>query len=184
MWKASTRRRGPVSGDAQQAFDRRERFAQHRLRREEHRWMLGIGVPRFGHDGCLPATSACSTSQSASGGGSACDLGGRLMEAQEQERHGSPESFTTTSISALRSWRSSFSESRSTPRPTSTRARGLFNRTVGISGDVRRYRTLYSPKLEFLGSWRRSRGSARNLPSNRRTSRLPSSRPRCRQVAT
>jgi PAS domain S-box-containing protein len=73
------------------AFDARERFAiEYRLRRHdgEYRWMLDQGVPRFLEDGGFAGYIGCCSDITDQKHAKAfqAELGGRLIQAQEDER--------------------------------------------------------------------------------------------------
>lgn len=73
------------------AFDRRDSFRmQYRLRRYdgEYRWVLDIGVPRFGLDGLLAGYigSCVDITESKLAEESLAGMGRKLIQAQEQER--------------------------------------------------------------------------------------------------
>jgi PAS domain S-box-containing protein len=141
-----------------QAFDCRERFSlQYRLRRHdgEYRWMLDMGVPRFDREGVFEGyIGSCSdVTERKLAEEALATLGGRLMEAQEQERTRIARELhddinQRLALLAIELQRLNLDSS----ADIHARSEELFNRTVGISGDVQALsHQLHSSKLEFLG---------------------------------
>jgi PAS domain S-box-containing protein len=102
-----------------QTFDRRGEFRmEYRRRRHdgEYRWVLDIGVPRFNQEGSfvgyigigVDITDRKRAEEALS------SMSRKLIEAQEQERTGSPENFTTTPTNVSQCWQLGSNNSRTT----------------------------------------------------------------------
>jgi PAS domain S-box-containing protein len=140
------------------AFDRRDRFTmQYRLRRHdgEDRWVLATGVPRFDQHGafdgyigsCIDITNEKLAEEALAA------LGGRLMEAQEQERTRIARELHDDICQRLTVLAIELQQMNvGSAVDVHSRAEELFNRAVDISQDVQALsHQLHCSKLEYLG---------------------------------
>jgi PAS domain S-box-containing protein len=140
------------------AFDRRDRFTmQYRHRRYdgEYRWLLATGVPRFDRHGsfdgyigsCIDITNERLAEEALT------TLGGRLMEAQEQERSRIARDLHDDICQRLAVLAIELQQPNGDSlADIQRRSEELVNRTVGILIDVQALtHELHSSKLEFLG---------------------------------
>lgn len=140
------------------AFERRDRFTmQYRRRRHdgEYRWLLDTGVPRFDRHGsfdgyigsCIDITNERLAEEALT------TLGGRLMEAQEQERSRIARDLHDDICQRLAVLAIELQQpTGDSLADIQRRSEELVNRTVGILSDVQALtHELHSSKLEFLG---------------------------------
>ena len=140
------------------AFDRRDRFTmRYRLRRHdgEYRWVLDTGVPRFDQHGsfdgyigsCIDVTSEKLAEEALA------TLGGRLMEAQEQERSRIARELHDDICQRLAVLAIEVQQlNGDSVADIQTRSEELFNRTADILNHVQALsHQLHCSKLEHLG---------------------------------
>jgi signal transduction histidine kinase len=130
---------------------------QYRLRRHdgEYRWLFDVGVPRFDMNGVFAGYigSCFDNTERKLAEEALATLGGRLMEAQEQERTRIARELhedinQRLALLAIELQRINLDSA----VDIHTRSAELFKRTIGISGDVQALsHQLHSSKLEFLG---------------------------------
>jgi PAS domain S-box-containing protein len=144
-----------------QAFDRRESFTmEYRLRRHdgEYRWILDTGVPRFTGDGSFAGYigSCVDVTERKLAEEALASFGGKLIEAQEQERTRIARELHDDINQQLALVVISFDELKLQP-PRSraellTRLEEVGNRTIEVSNAVQALsHELHSSKLEYLG---------------------------------
>lgn len=144
-----------------EAFDRRERFAiEYRLRNHngEYRWILDNGVPRFNADGTFAGYigTAIDVTDRKEAEQTLATVSGRLIEAQEEERHRIARelhddisqrlALLSVELQGLVGVRhKSSAELRD-------RTEHLLKRTSQISGDIHALsHRLHSSKLDYMG---------------------------------
>ena len=143
------------------SFDRRERFAmEYRLRRHdgEFRWILDIGVPRFNADGSFAGFigSAIDVTGHIEAEQSLATVSGRLIQAQEEERHRIARELHDD-ISQRLALLSVELQGLANVRPKSSmelreQAEQLLERTSQISSDIHALsHRLHSSKLDYMG---------------------------------
>jgi PAS domain S-box-containing protein len=143
------------------AFDRHRPFTiEYRLRRYdgEYRWILGSGVPRFDQNGCFGGYigSAVDVSDRKRAEEALSGLGGRLLEAQEQERryiarelHDDISQKLAVLSLELQQFKNLLPDSQAT---VVKRLESLMKRTSDVAGDVHWLsHRLHSSRLETLG---------------------------------
>ncbi len=145
-----------------EAFDRRERFTmEYRLRRHdrEYRWVLDIGVPRFNADGTFAGYigSAIDVTDRKEAEQTLATVSGRLIEAQEEERHRIARELHDD-ISQRLALLSVELQGLTEVRPKSSaelrdRAEHLLERSSQISSDIHALsHRLHSSKLDYMGA--------------------------------
>ena len=160
-----------------EAFDRREHFqVEYRFRRYdgEYRWVFDSGVPRFHPDGAFAGYigSAVDVTDHKRAQEALSSLSGRLIEAQEQERHHLARELhddISQKLAVL-----SFGLQQVThavpdsQTPTRARIEPLLNQVKNISRDLRALsHRLHSSRLETLGLERAMQGFCRELSEQR-----------------
>jgi PAS domain S-box-containing protein len=144
------------------AFERHERFTmEYRLRRHdgEFRWVLDIGVPRFDADGSFAGFigSAIDVTGHKEAEQSLATVSGRLIQAQEEERHRIARELHDD-ISQRLALLSVEVQGLVNVRPKSSlelsdRAGQLLKRTSQISSDIHALsHRLHSSKLDYMGA--------------------------------
>lgn len=160
------------------AFDRREPFQmEYRLRRHdgEYRWIVDSGTPRFNADGSFAGYigSAIDISDRKRAEEALSKVSGKLIEAQEEERHriarelhdDISQKLTMLSI-GLQELALLSPESQAQHRD---RIESLLERTSEMSDDVHALsHRLHSSKLEVLGLVATMRGFCRELSEQRK----------------
>jgi PAS domain S-box-containing protein len=145
-----------------EAFDRRERFSmEYRLRRHdgEYRWVLEIGVPRFNADDSFAGYigSAIDVTDRKEAERALATVSGRLIEAQEEERHRIARELHDDIRQRL-ALLSIELQGLAEVRPKSSeelreRAEQLLKRTSQISSDIHALsHRLHSSKLDYMGA--------------------------------
>jgi PAS domain S-box-containing protein len=161
----------------QQAFDRRHSFTvEYRLRRYdgEYRWVLDSGVPRFDKDGSFAGYigSAVDVTDRKKAEEALFSLGGRLIDAQEQERrhiarelHDDISQKLAVLSIELQQLAGVLPDSQPELRQ---RVESLINSTSEVTDDVHALsRRLHSAKLETVGLIPTMRGFCRELAEQR-----------------
>jgi PAS domain S-box-containing protein len=157
-----------------QAFDRREPFTiEYRLRRRdgEYRWILDSGIPRFESDGSYAGYigSAVDVTDRKRAQEALSNLSGRLIEAQEQERHHIARELhddISQRLMLLSLDLQQFAEG--LPNSPSEACNRMMDRTAGILSDLHALsHRLHSSKLELLGLVPTVRSFCRELAEQR-----------------
>jgi len=159
------------------AFDRREPFqTEYRLRRYdgEYRWVLDSGVPRFDGDGSFTGYigSAVDVTDHKRAQEALSSLSGRLIEAQEQERHHLARELHDDISQKLALLSFGLQEFNNllpeADAPLRMRLRPIMNQITNVSRDLRALsHRLHSSRLETLGLERAMRGFCRELAEQR-----------------
>ena len=160
-----------------QAFDRRQPFTmEFRVRRHdgEYRWILDSGVPRWDRDGSFAGYigSALDVTDRKIADEALSSLGGRLIEAQEQERryiarelHDDISQKLAMLSLELQQFTAMLPDSQITLH---NRLESLLKRTSEVTGDVHALsHRLHSSKLEILGLVSTIRDFCRQLAGQR-----------------
>jgi PAS domain S-box-containing protein len=145
-----------------EAFDHRQRFTmEYRLRRHdgEYRWVLDIGVPRFNADDSFAGYigSAIDVTDRKEAEQTMATVSGRLIEAQEEERHRIARELHDD-ISQRLALLSVELQGLTEVRPKSSaelrdRTEHLLKRTSQISSDIHALsHRLHSSKLDYMGA--------------------------------
>jgi PAS domain S-box-containing protein len=145
-----------------EAFDHRQRFTmEYRLRRHdgEYRWVLDIGVPRFNADNSFVGYigSAIDVTDRKEAEQALASVSGRLIEAQEEERHRIARELHDD-ISQRLALLSVELQGLTEVHPKSSaelrdRAEHLLKRTSQISSDIHALsHRLHSSKLDYMGA--------------------------------
>jgi PAS domain S-box-containing protein len=144
-----------------ETFDRRERFTmEYRLRRHdgEYRWVLDIGVPRFNADGSFAGYigSAVDVTDHKEAEQALATVSGRLIEAQEVERHRIARELhddISQRLALLSIELQGLEDVRpQSPAELHNRTQELLKRTSEISSDIHALsHRLHSSKLEYMG---------------------------------
>ncbi|HMK23767.1 MAG TPA: ABC transporter substrate binding protein [Terriglobales bacterium] len=155
-----------------EAFDERESFEmEYRLRRNdgEYRWILDIGVPRFGTDGsfagyigsCLDVTERRRAEEALAG------IGRRLIEAHEEERTWIGRELhddINQRLALLSVEVDRLSHEHRSDRSLSESFRRVHQHIVDIGRDVQALsHRLHSSKLEYLGLMTAAKSFCREL---------------------
>jgi PAS domain S-box-containing protein len=157
-----------------QAVDRREPFTiEYRLRRHdgEYRWVLDSGIPRFGSDGSYAGYigSAVDVTDRKRAQEALSNLSGRLIEAQDQERHHIARELhddISQKLMLLSLDLQQFADG--LPDPPSEACDRIMHRTAGILSDLHALsHRLHSSKLELLGLVPTVRSFCRELAEQR-----------------
>jgi PAS domain S-box-containing protein len=160
------------------AFDRRDPFQmEYRLRRygKEYRWVRDSGVPRYDTDGSFAGYigSAADVTDNKKVQEALSSLSGRLIEAQEQERHhlarelhddiGQRLALLSFGLQDFNNLLPDFLA------PHRTRLQPLMNEVENICKDLRELsHRLHSVNLETLGLEKAMRGFCRELAEQRK----------------
>ena len=145
-----------------EAFDRRQRFTmEYRLRRHdgEFRWVLDIGVPRFNADGSFAGYigSVIDVTDHKEAEQALATLSGRLIQAQEEERHRIARELHDD-ISQRLALLAVELQGIANVSPKSSvelrdRTEQLLKRTTEISSDIHALsHRLHSSKLDYMGA--------------------------------